>query len=119
MHTTPHIQAILDFQKEYPHDKYHIYVLSKLAGDKRALESLSSILKTCIMCGDSKINSEIGAIAIPIQKFGRKLYTDESSEARPNSFKVYSSIDTVQSDKVGHIINGFMAGFKAAAKDNS
>ena len=64
------------------------------------------------MCGESKINSEIGAIAVPIQKFGRKLYTNESSEARPNSFKVYTSVDTVYADKVGVIVNGFLAGFR-------
>ena len=119
MHSTPRIQATLDFQKEYPHDKYHVYILSELAGDKRALESLSNILKTCIMCGDSKINSEIGAIAIPIQKFGRMLYQNDSSDAFPNRYMSYCSVDSIYAERVSSIVNGFMAGFKAAAQNNS
>jgi len=65
------------------------------------------------MCGESKINETIGAIAVPKQLFGRTLYTDESSESFPNRIKPYCSVDSIYSDRVGSIVNGFLTGFRA------
>ena len=113
MNLQEHIARVLDFQSLHPHTDYHFYVLRELVGNGLALKALSEALRISLMCGHSKFSEEIGAIAIPKQKFGRTLYIDESCEARPNSFKVYSSVDTVYADRVSAIVNGFIAGFNA------
>ena len=107
------IQLSLDFRKQYPHDKYHLYILNELIGKKHALEALADILRISLFCGDSQIDDTIGAIAIPRQIFARNLYTDESCDAYPKRLKLYCSVDTIYSDRVHSIVNGFLAGFKA------
>ena len=113
MNTTHQIQLAVDFQQQYPCDKYHVYILNELSGNEAALQSLSSILRASLMCGDSKINPEIGAIAIPKQIFGRMLYQNNSSDAFPNRFAQYCSVDSIYAERVSSIVNGFVAGFRA------